>query len=118
MPRITCGRCARCCNGTNLGITWSRPAKPTRCASSVSLAFSEARLDRRDHVVTDQSLLRPAEVEMLVGDASDARRDLDWIPTVGFAEPVRIMVNADMALVGRELERMRPDGQLTTSRQP
>jgi GDPmannose 4,6-dehydratase len=83
------------------------------------LAFSEVRLDWRDHVVTDPSLLRPAEVEMLVGDASDARRDLDWIPTVGFAELVRIMVNADMALVGRELERMRPDGQLTTSgRQP
>jgi GDPmannose 4,6-dehydratase len=83
------------------------------------LAFSEVGLDWRDHVVTDPSLLRPAEVEMLVGDAADARRDLDWIPTVGFAELVRIMVNADMALVGRELERMRPDGQLTTSgRQP
>jgi GDPmannose 4,6-dehydratase len=83
------------------------------------LAFSEVRLDWRDHVVTDPSLLRPAEVEMLVGDAADARRDLDWIPTVGFAELVRIMVNADMALVGRELERMRPDGHLTTSgRQP
>jgi len=56
---------------------------------------------------------------MLVGDASAARRDLGWRPTVGFAELVRIMVDADMALVGRELERTRPDGQLTAGgRQP
>ncbi len=79
------------------------------------LAFSEVGLDWRDHVVIDPSLLRPAEVEMLVGDASAARHGLGWTPTVGFAEFVRIMVNADMDLVGRELERMRPDRQLATS---
>ena len=72
------------------------------------LAFSEvgSRLARSRR--TDPSLLRPAEVELLVGDASAARRDLGWRPTVGFAELVRIMVSADMALVGRELERIRP----------
>ena len=46
-------------------------------------------------------------------------RDLGWRPTVGFAELVRIMIEADMAFVGGVWERMRPDGQLTASgRQP
>jgi GDPmannose 4,6-dehydratase len=78
-------------------------------------AFSEVGLDWRDHVVTDPSLFRPADVESLVGDASVARRDLGWQPTVGFAELVRIMVNADMALVDSERGRLRPDGQSTAS---
>jgi GDPmannose 4,6-dehydratase len=41
--------------------------------------------------------LRPAEVDHLVGDASKARRVLGWQPTVGFADLIRIMVQADLA---------------------
>jgi GDPmannose 4,6-dehydratase len=68
-------------------------------------AFSIAGLDWQDHVVVDPSLRRPAEVDSLVGDASDARRDLGWAPTVTFPELVRIMVEADLRLVGGELGR-------------
>jgi GDPmannose 4,6-dehydratase len=68
-------------------------------------AFAAAGIDWRDHVVLDPSLLRPAEVETLVGDATDAQRDLDWQPTVAFPELVRIMVEADLALVAGELHR-------------
>ena len=71
-----------------------------------ALAFSEVGLDWQDFVVRDPSLLRPAEVELLVGDAAAARRDLGWSPTVDFSELVRIMVAADLALVARELDRM------------
>ena len=71
-----------------------------------ALAFSEVGLDWQDYVVRDSSLIRPAEVESLVGDAAAARRDLGWSPTVGFPELVRIMVAADLALVAAELERM------------
>ena len=70
-----------------------------------ALAFSEVGLDWQDHVVRDSSLLRPAEVELLVGDAAAARLHLGWSPTVSFPELVRIMVAADMALVAGELER-------------
>jgi GDPmannose 4,6-dehydratase len=68
-------------------------------------AFTVAGLDWRDHVVTDPALLRPAEVELLVGDASDARRDLGWQPTVDFEGLIEIMVDADMALVAEEIAR-------------
>lgn len=76
------------------------------------LAFSEVGLDWEDHVVRDPSLLRPAEVDCLVGDASAARRDLGWTPGVGFADLVRIMVEADVMLVARELERRPTDEPL------
>jgi GDPmannose 4,6-dehydratase len=69
-------------------------------------AFAAAGLNWRDHVVPDVSLLRPAEVEFLVGDASDARRDLGWCPTVSFPELVRIMVESDLDMVARESVHM------------
>jgi GDPmannose 4,6-dehydratase len=79
-------------------------------------AFAVAGLDWRKHVVRDPTFLRPAEVEYLVGDASDARRDLDWYPTVTFSELVQIMVEADLELIGNELRHSRlecksPGGQ-------
>jgi GDPmannose 4,6-dehydratase len=78
-------------------------------------AFAEVGHDWQDHVVTDPALLRPAEVDVLVGDAAAARRDLGWIPTIAFADLVRIMVEADLAHVAGDLERVRADGQLTAS---
>jgi GDPmannose 4,6-dehydratase len=59
-------------------------------------AFSRVGLDYRDHVVTDPALVRPAEVDLLVGDASKARQQLGWEPTVGFKELVEMMVDADV----------------------
>jgi GDPmannose 4,6-dehydratase len=63
----------------------------------VEVAFDHAGLDPDDHVRTDPSLIRPAEVDLLVGDASKAREALGWTPTVDFEGLVRMMVDADLA---------------------
>jgi GDPmannose 4,6-dehydratase len=78
-------------------------------------AFAAVGLDWQNHVVLDPALIRPAEVELLVGDASAARRDLGWNPTVAFPELVRLMVEADMAQVAEEIARERPDGSVARS---
>lgn len=67
----------------------------------VELAFAEVDLDWRDYVAQDESLVRPAEVDLLVGDASKARERLGWSPTVSFPELVRLMVQADLEWVSR-----------------
>ena len=76
------------------------------------LAFAAAGLDWREHVVVDPALSRPAEVDLLVGDARRARDDLGWEPAVGFPGLVRLMVEADLALVADEVARgvARPTG--------
>jgi len=66
------------------------------------VAFRHAGLDWKDHVVVDPALLRPAEVEHLLGDASKARRRLGWRPKVSFEAMVRMMVDADLERVSRE----------------
>jgi GDPmannose 4,6-dehydratase len=65
----------------------------------VSAAFACVDLNWQDHVVLDPALVRPAEVDLLVGDASKARRELGWMPKVTFEELVRLMVEADVALI-------------------
>jgi GDPmannose 4,6-dehydratase len=62
----------------------------------VETAFGCVALDWRKYVVQDPALQRPAEVDLLVGDASKARRVLGWQPNVSFAELVRMMVEADL----------------------
>ena len=59
-------------------------------------AFGHLDLDWREFVVQDESLYRPAEVDLLVGDASKAGRELGWEPTVSFAELARLMVDDDL----------------------
>ena len=66
----------------------------------VDLAFAHAGLDPADHVRTDPSLIRPAEVDLLVGDPAKAREKLGWEPAVDFEGLVAMMVDAD-------LERLR-----------
>jgi GDPmannose 4,6-dehydratase len=66
------------------------------------LAFGSVGLDYRDHVVTDPRFMRPAEVDLLIGDASKARDVLGWKPEVGFAEMVAAMVESDLELVARQ----------------
>ena len=63
----------------------------------LEVAFSHVRLDYRDHVELDPTLLRPAEVHHLRGNYSKARLELGWEPTVGFEGLVQMMVDADLA---------------------
>jgi GDPmannose 4,6-dehydratase len=62
----------------------------------VEVAFEHAGLERDQHVRTDPALIRPAEVDLLVGDASKARAELEWEPSVDFEGLVRMMVDADL----------------------
>jgi GDPmannose 4,6-dehydratase len=68
----------------------------------LQIAFDHAGLSIEDHVEIDPDLMRPAEVEHLVGDASKARQVLGWVPEVGFEDLVRMMVEADYALLRYE----------------
>jgi len=64
------------------------------------LAFSYAGLDYRHYVKTDEQLYRPAEINLLRGDAGKARRVLGWEPHVRFEDLVREMVEEDCRMVG------------------
>jgi GDPmannose 4,6-dehydratase len=66
----------------------------------VEVAFARADLDWQKHVRVDPALLRPAEVEHLLGDASKARAQLGWNPAVNFRQLVEMMVDADVARLG------------------
>ena len=63
----------------------------------VEAAFGHAGLDWRGHVTTDPALIRPAEVDRLIGDAGKAKRALGWVPTVNFERLIAMMVDADVA---------------------
>src|SRR5688572_3118395 len=65
-------------------------------------AFSHVNLDWHDYVELDPKYLRPAEVDLLIGDASKAKRVLGWEPKVSFRELVRLMVDADVAMLGHQ----------------
>ena len=65
----------------------------------VELAFEYAGLDWKKHVEIDPRYFRPAEVDLLLGDATKARTRLGWEPKVTFKELVRMMVDADIELV-------------------
>ena len=62
-------------------------------------AFGCVDLDWHDYVVQDPRFMRPAEVDLLVGDPSKAGAKLGWEPTVTFPELVKMMVESDMALI-------------------
>ena len=68
------------------------------------VAFDYLDLDWREHVVTDPQFYRPAEVDLLVGDASKAGAKLGWEPTVSFEQLVQLMVDADLEVLRAELE--------------
>jgi GDPmannose 4,6-dehydratase len=69
------------------------------------VAFDRVGLDYREHVVRDQRFFRPAEVDLLVGDASKAGQMLGWEPTMSFTELIHTMVDSDLA-------RLRNGGRL------
>jgi GDPmannose 4,6-dehydratase len=62
----------------------------------VELAFEMVGLDYRDHVVQDPRFMRPADVDLLVGDPSKAKHQLGWQATTSFEDLVRIMVEAEL----------------------
>jgi GDPmannose 4,6-dehydratase len=61
------------------------------------VAFERVGLDYQDHVVIDEDLFRPAEVDQLLGDATRARMNLGWEAEVSFVDLIRMMVDADLA---------------------
>jgi GDPmannose 4,6-dehydratase len=65
----------------------------------LSEAFGYVDLDWHDYVVQDPRFMRPAEVDLLVGDPSSAGKRLGWEPTVGFGELVRMMVDSDIKML-------------------
>ncbi|MCP5152940.1 MAG: GDP-mannose 4,6-dehydratase [Ectothiorhodospiraceae bacterium] len=64
-------------------------------------AFSVLGLDYRDYVDLDPKYYRPAEVELLIGDAAKAREQLDWEPRIGFEALIEEMVRSDLELASR-----------------
>jgi GDPmannose 4,6-dehydratase len=74
-------------------------------AEFVQLALAHIGIENwQDYVRQDPSMFRPAEVDLLVGDAEKARQVLGWRPKVGFPELVSLMVEGDLAL---ERDHMR-----------
>lgn len=67
------------------------------------MAFGEVGLDWRDYVRVDEKYYRPAEVDLLVGDSSKARRVLGWSPTYTFEDLVREMVRADLDALSKSV---------------
>jgi GDPmannose 4,6-dehydratase len=62
----------------------------------VEIAFAYAGLEWKDYVVIDPKFVRPAEVDLLLGDSSKARDRLKWQPKVKFEELIRMMVDFDI----------------------
>ncbi len=74
----------------------------------VDVAFARVGLAWRDHVVTDPAFVRPAEVDLLIGDPSKAKEKLGWTPKTSFQGLVELMVDADMA----RLSRLQAEGRI------
>jgi len=68
----------------------------------VEIAFERIGRTWQDHVVIDPAFIRPAEVDLLLGDPSKAHDQLGWSPKTSFADLVRLMVDSDLELVARE----------------
>jgi len=66
------------------------------------IAFGEVDLDYREFVKVDERYYRPAEVDLLIGDASKAREALGWEPTYTFRELIKEMVVSDLATLSKE----------------
>lgn len=66
------------------------------------VAFGHVGLEWNNYVVQDERFMRPAEVDLLVGDASKAKRALGWEPTITFRELIAMMVDADLDALRRQ----------------
>ena len=70
--------------------------------------FDLVGMDWAQHVEIDPWYFRPAEVDLLIGDATKARTKLGWKPTVGFYDLVRMMVEADLERERQIVEGLKP----------
>jgi len=70
------------------------------------VAFSRVGLDYNEYVEVDPQFYRPAEVDLLVGDSSLARKELGWVPECTFKGLVELMVDHDMQIVAQEMKQM------------
>lgn len=68
----------------------------------LDIAFKYVGLDWNDYVAFDERYLRPAEVDLLIGDPSKAKRVLGWEPEVSFEELVKLMVDSDLEAIGQK----------------
>lgn len=66
----------------------------------LDIAFSYVNLNWQDYVKFDERYLRPAEVDLLIGDPAKAKKQLGWEPSVTFEELVKLMVDADLSALG------------------
>ena len=73
----------------------------------MQIAFDRVGLDWQRHVVTDPRFIRPAEVDLLIGDPAKAERILGWKPRVTFRQLIEMMVEADLERIER-LSAIRP----------
>jgi len=71
----------------------------------VEIAFSYLDLDYKDFTVIDKRFIRPAEVDLLIGDSSKAKKKLGWEPNVNFKNLVKMMVDADLGLLKKEYSK-------------
>jgi GDPmannose 4,6-dehydratase len=69
----------------------------------IELAFEHAGLDWEKYVIIDPRFIRPAEVDLLIGDPAKAKATLGWTPTVDFSGLVKMMVDADVARLSRQV---------------
>jgi GDPmannose 4,6-dehydratase len=67
----------------------------------LEIAFDQAGVEIDERVALDESLMRPAEVDHLIGDPTKAREDLGWEPRTSFEQLIRLMVDADLELLSR-----------------
>ncbi len=81
----------------------------------LEVAFRRVNLNWEDYVRFDPRYLRPAEVDLLIGDASKAYKQLSWAPSVTFEELVRLMVDADLAALGIAPPASREDSDRRAS---
>ncbi|MBR8830109.1 MAG: GDP-mannose 4,6-dehydratase [Chroococcopsis gigantea SAG 12.99] len=78
----------------------------------LDVAFKRVNLDWKNYVEFDERYLRPAEVELLIGNPAKAREKLGWTPSVTFEELVHLMVDADLAALGIIASNGQPSDQL------
>ena len=82
--------------------------RATTVRDMARIAFDHAGLDMDAHVLVDPALVRPAEVDLLTGDPSKAKRVLGWEARIGLPALIREMVDVDLVRVAREAANVRP----------
>jgi GDPmannose 4,6-dehydratase len=82
----------------------------------LDIAFSHVNLDWHDYVEFDPRYLRPAEVDLLIGDSTKARKQLGWSPSVSFQELVHLMVETDLEALGIRQNHFGQNSDIATLR--